>query len=69
MFLWTVIYEKVVLHYESETVRSYNLCVSHALIFARTERAVYLRPKGCELPVLRKYFIFEMPSVTVNLSA
>lgn len=29
----------------------------------------YLRPKGLELPVLRKYFVFEMPSVTVNLSA
>lgn len=51
------------------TVRSYDLCVSHALIFVRTGRAVYLRPKGWELPVLRKYFIFEMPSVTVNLSA
>lgn len=32
-------------------------------------RAGYLRLKGVELPVLRKYFVFETPSVTVNLSA
>lgn len=44
-------------------------CVSHSVIFARTGRPGHLRPKGSELPVLRKYFVFEMPSVTVNLSA
>ena len=31
--------------------------------------AGYLRPKGFELPVLRKYLLFKTSAVTVNLSA